>query len=50
VLRIPGINQTPAGRNRRIIVFEAMYLLSFGPRMPTAVAALQNEITKAMQT
>ena len=40
VLRFPGINQTRAGKERNIISLEAMYLLGFGPRMPSAVAEL----------
>lgn len=40
ILKMPGIGQTPAGRARRVLSFEAMYLLGFGPRMVAAVAAL----------
>lgn len=40
VLRFPGIAQTRAGKEQSIISLEAMYLLGFGPRMPSAVAEL----------
>lgn len=41
ILGMPGIGQSPAGRARRVLSFEAMYLLGFGPRLPGAVAALE---------
>jgi iron complex transport system substrate-binding protein len=31
-LAIPGVAQTPAGIDRRILVYEDLYLLGFGPR------------------
>ena len=40
VLRFPGVKQTRAGKEQKIISLEAMYLLGFGPRMPLAVAEL----------
>jgi len=40
LLAIPGLAQTPAGRNRRVVAPEAMALLGFGPRLPQAVTAL----------
>jgi len=40
VVRFPGISQTRAGKEQKIISLEAMYLLGFGPRMPLAVAEL----------
>jgi iron complex transport system substrate-binding protein len=39
-LRFPGISQTRAGKEQKIVSLEAMYLLGFGPRMPLAVAEL----------
>ena len=50
VLKLPGIEQTPAGRHHRVIALEAMFLLGFGPRLPIAVATLESALTKAMQT
>lgn len=49
ILKLPGLEQTPAGRKRRVISLEAMFLLGFGPRLPAAVAALETAIEKAMR-
>lgn len=40
VLRLPGLAQTPAGRQRRVVAQDALLLLGFGPRLPQAVGAL----------
>jgi iron complex transport system substrate-binding protein len=40
LLQIPGIAQTPAGRQRRVITEEDGLLYSFGARTPVALAAL----------
>jgi iron complex transport system substrate-binding protein len=48
ILKLPGLEQTAAGRNRRFISLEAMFLLGFGPRLPAAVSALDTAIGKAM--
>jgi iron complex transport system substrate-binding protein len=48
VLRFPGISQTRAGKERKIISLEAMYLLGFGPRMPLAVAELNVLLQRTM--
>lgn len=40
LLEIPGISQTPAGQNRRIITVDDQLLYSYGPRSGEAVAAL----------
>jgi iron complex transport system substrate-binding protein len=48
VLRFPGISQTRAGKEQKIISLEAMYLLGFGPRMPLAVAELNVLLQRAM--
>ena len=48
VLRFPGISQTRAGKEQKIISLEAMYLLGFGPRMPLAVAELNLLLQRAM--
>lgn len=50
VLRLPGLAQSPAGRNRRVIALEAMFLLGFGPRLPAAVSVLDTAIAKAMRS
>lgn len=48
VLKLPGIAQTPAGQKRRVASLEAMFMLGFGPRLPQAVAALDNALVKVM--
>ena len=48
VLRFPGISQTRAGKEQKIISLEAMYLLGFGPRMPLAVAELNQRLQQVM--
>lgn len=40
LLKEPGIAQTPAGQNKRIVDMDDEYLLSFGPRMGKAVIDL----------
>lgn len=37
----PGLNATPAARNRRIVVMDDLLLLGFGPRLPDALRQLQ---------
>ena len=48
VLRFPGINQTRAGREQKVVSLEVMYLLGFGPRIPLAVAELNLLLQQAM--
>jgi iron complex transport system substrate-binding protein len=48
VLRFPGITQTRAGKEQKVVSLEAMYLLGFGPRMPLAVAELNRLLQRAM--
>ena len=48
ILRLPAMAQTSAGRNRRVISLETMFLLGFGPRLPRAVAELDAAISRAM--
>ena len=40
LLAIPGMAQTTAGRERRVIAMSDLYLLGFGPRLPEAIAEL----------
>ena len=40
LLKLPGLAQTPAGQNRRVVVMETMELLGFGPRTPKALTTL----------
>jgi iron complex transport system substrate-binding protein len=44
LLSLPGVAQTPAGKNRRIIHFEGQYLLGMGPR----VGQVLMELTRAL--
>lgn len=37
LLAIPGFAQTPAGENERIIAFDDLYFLGFGPRIGDAI-------------
>jgi len=48
VLCLPGIKQTRAGKEQKVVSLEAMYLLGFGPRMPLAVAELNLLLQQAM--
>lgn len=47
LLSKPGVALTPAGRAKRVVDLDALYLLGFGPRLPQAVhelaAALHRE-------
>lgn len=45
-----GLGRTPAGRARRLVTLEEMFLLGFGPRMPDAVAALDLALRRAMKS
>lgn len=49
ILQLPGVAQTPAGRQRRVISLEAMLLLGFGPRLPAAIGMLDEAIVKVMR-
>ena len=40
LLQIPGIAQTPAGRNKRVLQYEDQYLLGMGPRTGQALLDL----------
>lgn len=36
-LKAPGLAATPAGRARRVVSLDALWLLGFGPRLPSAI-------------
>ena len=40
LIKLPGVAQTKAGKNRAIIDVDDSLLLSFGPRTPSLVEAL----------
>lgn len=44
VLSIPGISLTPAGKNARIIAFDGLALLGFGPRTPATLGQLAAQL------
>ncbi len=44
IARIPGIAQTPAGRNKRIVDMSDSVLLSFGPNTGRVITALSDAI------
>ncbi len=46
LLKIPGIAQTPAGRERRVIDYEDGLLLGFGPRTPQVLKAMADDLTE----
>jgi iron complex transport system substrate-binding protein len=45
VLKMPGVAETPAGRARRIIAFDDLLLLGFGPRLAQGI----EELARALQ-
>lgn len=47
VLAMPGIMQTPAGRNRRIVSLDDLLLLGFGPRAGQGVLELARQLHAA---
>lgn len=47
LLALPGFAQTPAGRERRIVVLDDQLLLGFGPRLGQAVAELRARLRSA---
>ena len=48
LLKLPGVRQTNAGKNARIIDVDDSLLLSFGPRTPSLVNALSRAVEKVM--
>ena len=47
LLALPGVAQTPAGRDRRVVAVEDGLLLSFGPRTDAVVQSLREGIGTA---
>ncbi|AXS38972.1 ABC transporter substrate-binding protein [Breoghania sp. L-A4] len=48
-LEIPGMELTPAGRNKALISMDGLYLLGFGPRTAAAARELADRIAQAAQ-
>jgi iron complex transport system substrate-binding protein len=46
LVALPGVAQTTAGRERRVIVVDDAILLSFGPRTPALIEELREAITQ----
>jgi iron complex transport system substrate-binding protein len=49
LLKLPGVAQTDAGKNRAVIAVDDSLLLSFGPRTPDLIAQLSLAISRAME-
>lgn len=49
LLKLPGVAQTNAGKNARIIDVDDSLLLSFGPRTPSLLNALTVALTKVLK-
>lgn len=47
MLASPGFAATPAGQKRRVVALDALFLLGFGPRLPDAVATLNQRLQEA---
>ncbi|MEI6217148.1 MAG: ABC transporter substrate-binding protein [Actinomycetes bacterium] len=47
LVALPGIAQTPAGKNRRVVTVDDSLLLSFGPRTITLLPKLRADILQA---
>lgn len=45
LLMLPGVAQTNAGKNSRVIAVDDSLLLSFGPRTPSLLAQLSKKFT-----
>jgi len=48
LLKLPGVAQTNAGKNAKVIDVDDSLLLSFGPRTPSLLNALSAAVTKVM--
>jgi len=48
LVKLPGIAQTPAGKNSRVIDVDDSLLLSFGPRTPSLVKKLSDALAMVM--
>ena len=44
LLDLPGLALTPAGKARRVVAMDDLYLLGFGPRVAGAMAALADQL------
>lgn len=49
LVQLPGVAQTNAGKNKRVIAVDDSLLLSFGPRTPDLINQLSLEVKKVMR-
>jgi len=49
LVELAGVAQTPAGKARRVITAEDGLLFSFGPRTPSLIESLRQEIAAEME-
>lgn len=49
VLNLPGVQQTPAGKAKRILTYDDQLLLGLGPRLPEMITTLRADIANAMR-
>ncbi len=49
IMQIKGLAMTPAARASRWLLFDTMFLLGFGPRMPDAILTLRRTSSEAMR-
>lgn len=42
--KLPGLNMTPAFKNKRLVIMEDLYLLGMGPRLGKAAAELMEQL------
>ena len=48
LVALPGIAQTSAGKNRKVLAVDDSLLLSFGPRTPDLIAQMAARVSKAV--
>ncbi|PHX76000.1 MAG: ABC transporter substrate-binding protein [Actinobacteria bacterium] len=49
LVSLPGVAQTNAGKNRRVVAVDDSLLLSFGPRLPDLISQLNAAMIKVMK-
>lgn len=49
LLQVPGIAQTNAGKNKKVIAMDGLYLTGFGPRVGMAVVELSKKLSEVAQ-
>ncbi|MNE77136.1 hypothetical protein D3C80_1734260 [compost metagenome] len=49
LLKIQGVSQTNAGKNKKVIALDGALISGFGPRVGEGAAALNAELVKAVK-